>query len=246
MHAWLTAWADALIEYHPFGMLVDIGLEIGVSFTLELLFISIDISVSIGAELTLWAIPFGGSVYVDFWVFGFTIGFGADQPSDQATDMTTFYNLLTQIPGADDPSDGSAKSPLVDKLHVLSVETGLYADDAKDPESKQSIMWQVKRGNFQFRVQTRVPLTEVWEPDFDKTDPLAYTSLDTPFFARPMHLTQQLISTMTVAVTKDPIVGAATADAAPRDPMKFTIVGPVLKEVPKALWDICEFLLPLN
>jgi hypothetical protein len=224
LHAWLTAWADCLIDFHPFSMLVTIGLEVGVSFTLELLFISIDISVSIGAQLTLFAVPFGGNVYVDFWVFGFSIGFGSNNPQGESVTMGAFRELLIEIPDTDAPSAGS--SPTVDKLHIISVESGLYTENAKDSEVKQDQLWDIKQGVWVFRIQSRVPLHTITETDTGKK-----TQLNTPFYSRPMQLTQPLTSTMTVSVTRDDEVKAGKAGT-----QQFTLMSPVLKQAPLAIW----------
>jgi len=78
------------MQYQPFQFIAEVGIEVGVEFTLELLFVSIDISCSLRADLTLWGMPFGGEVYVDFWVFGFTISFGNDQQSSEAVSLKEF------------------------------------------------------------------------------------------------------------------------------------------------------------
>lgn len=226
LHAWLTAWADCLINYHPFSMLITIGIEVGVSFTLELLFISIDISVSIGAELTLWAVPFGGNVYIDFWVFGFSVGFGANNAQGEAKSLANFRNLLIEIPDASAPSAGT--SPTVDKLHTLSVENGMYTQDSKDSEVKQSQLWDIKQGGFVFRVQSRVPLRSI-----SQTTTATTATLATPFYATPMLLSEPLRSTMTVVVTRDDEVAARK-----KGEQKFTLQSQVLKQAPLALWGI--------
>lgn len=207
-----------MIEYHPFSLLVNIGLDVGVSFTLELLFVSIDISVTIGAQLTLWAVPFGGNVYVDFWVFGFSIGFGSGNSQGEPKTIEQLRDLLIQIPDTDAPS--ATASPTVDKLHIISVEKGFYADNVKDPEFKQSELWDVKRSGFVFRVQSRVPIRSITETTSSDS-----ATLDKDFFARPMQDSNPLHSSMTVTVTKD--------DGAPEP---FTLVSKVLKQSPIAIW----------
>ncbi len=234
LHAWLTAWANFLMEYHPFSFIADIGLDVGVRFTLELLFVSIDISITLRAELTLWGVPFGGEVYVDFWVFGFTIGFGEDQQSPAIT-LAAFQELLFQVPDGDSAAATGEQAGTVDRLHVLSVETGRYTEKAKesDTTTKQGDMWEVKRGGFVFRVQSRVPLQSVVQPKFlnDEKKKVATSVIsDMPFYARPMHLQTQLTSSMSVTVTKheNSVV------------MEFTPVKAVLKQVPLALWGFCK------
>ncbi|GAW19373.1 hypothetical protein ANO14919_088590 [Xylariales sp. No.14919] len=231
LHAWLTAYADFLIEYHPFSILAVIGLSVGVKFTLDLLFICIEISVSIAAQLTLWGTPFGGEVYVDFYIFGFTVGFG-DSKQEQAISIDEFFNLLTQVPDADALAS-SGSSALVDKLHVISVEKGLNVDKAGsgDSQTKPGDIWEVHRGGFVFRVQSRVPLQAI-----DATPPgspkvevnngqRTAVSSSAPFYAKPMHLQSQLESKMTVTVSE--------ADG---EPIKFILQETVTKQLPLALW----------
>lgn len=253
MHAWLTAWADFLMQYHPFKFIADIGLEVGVKFTLELLFVSIDISVTLRAELTLWGVPFGGEVYVDFWVFGFTIAFGEDQ-SDPAITLAAFEELLMQVPDADSATAAGDQSGTVNRMHVLSVETGRYTEKAKagDSTTKRGDIWEVKRGGFVFRVQSRVPLQSVEQPAFasDKEkSAVTRAASSTPFYARPMHLQTQLTSTMTVSIRKHELItveeetptGKVTTTKHNDGPdLEFTPVKPVLKQVPLALWGLCK------
>ncbi|KAI1129986.1 hypothetical protein F5Y10DRAFT_290235 [Nemania abortiva] len=230
LHAWLAVTADFLMEYHPFKFIADIGVEVGVHFILEILFISIDISISIRAELTLWGVPFGGEVYVDFWVFGFTIGFGESQ-RDPAVNLEAFRELLIQVPDSDSATSEGQNAGSVDKLHVLSVESGRYSENAKpdDTTTKQGDVWEVKRGGFVFRVQSRVPLQSIVELEFTNDPvkgPATSTRSDKSFYARPMQLQSQLTSTMTVGITKK-------EDG---EILEFPLVRQVVKQVPLALW----------
>lgn len=242
LHAWLTAYADFLIEYHPFSILAVIGLSVGVKFTLDLLFICIEIGVSIGAQLTLWGTPFGGEVYVDFYIFGFTVGFG-DSKQEQAISMDEFVELLTQVPDADAFASSSSSSALVDKLHVISVERGLNVDKAGpgDSQTKPGDIWEVQRGGFSFRVQSRVPLQAI-----DATARIfprvevnngqrTAVSSSAPFYAKPMHLQSQLESQMTVTVSE--------SDG---EPIKFILQETVTKQLPLALWGNCKFFAPFS
>ncbi|KAF2403814.1 hypothetical protein EJ06DRAFT_295181 [Trichodelitschia bisporula] len=258
LHAYLTAHADFLMQFHPFFFTADIGVRIGVEFELELLFITIHISVHLSAELHLQGPPFGGQVYVDFYVFGFTVPFGHQVGAPPAKTVDEFYTLLTNIPDADSSgsNEPSAANPNIDKLHVLSVEQGRFTEKQKDAESAHTAMWEVKRGGFVFRVQSRIPLQSVREPAF-ATDPSAEVLGPAPFFAKPMQLTEQLISTMKVYVRKEvapsvPATGnvateeVATGDAATEgnpneaatvfEDLDFRISAKVLKAVPSSLW----------
>ena len=98
LKAWFTAEANALITFNPFYFNIDISVSVGVSYKMNLLFTTLNISVSLGASLQLWGPSVGGSIYVDFYILGFTINFGASlktQPQDPLT-WTQFQPLLPQ------------------------------------------------------------------------------------------------------------------------------------------------------
>lgn len=218
------------MNFHPFHFTADIGIAVGVEFDLELLFITIHISVQLNAGLHLEGPPFGGYVFVDFWVFGFTIPFGDDGQNHDPLTLEAFCDLLTHIPDASSPSDPQGST--IDQLHVLSVESGRFTENQKDNDTKQGAIWEVKRGGFVFRVQSRIPLETILEPTFVKED-TAHTDSNAPFYAKPMHLLDQLGSVMQVTVTKS---------EQPPEPEDFQISAPVMKNVPLTLWGVCEYL----
>ena len=219
------------MNFHPFHFKADIGICIGVEFDLELLFITIHISVHLGAELHLEGPPFGGWVYVDFWVFGFTIPFGDDNQGADPLSLEKFCELLTNIP--DPESAAVADAPTVDKLHVLSVEAGRFAESQKDNDTKRGATWEVKRGGFVFRVQSRIPIQAFVEP-FYVAEGTAKLENKSSFYAKPMHLTGQLGSFVQVWVQK-------TEEHLPPEDKDFRISAPILKQVPLTLWGICKY-----
>jgi len=97
LRAWFDAWADALINYKPFHFTAESGLSVGVSFTLDLWICTIHINVEIGADLYLHGPPTGGTVHVNFWIFGFDIDFGRQESGDAAALLLEeFYKLALQ------------------------------------------------------------------------------------------------------------------------------------------------------
>lgn len=97
LEAFFDAWIDFLINFKPFWFLGSGGVSVGVRFSLDLLFVTIHISVEIGATLTVYGPPIGGICHVDFWVFGFDIHFGAGQGSGTgAIGLLDFFNLALQ------------------------------------------------------------------------------------------------------------------------------------------------------
>ncbi|MCX4340525.1 MAG: hypothetical protein OSJ72_12875 [Lachnospiraceae bacterium] len=64
LKAWFTAWANLLVAWKPFHFLAEIGVNLGVSYRLNLLFCHKTLTVSIGGSLRLWGPPTGGSVEI--------------------------------------------------------------------------------------------------------------------------------------------------------------------------------------
>lgn len=81
IRAWFIAFMDALITWAPFHFNVDFGISIGVS--VKLLFFTLKIE--LGCTLYLWGPPVGGRAHVSYYLISFTIPFGADEQSKDAT-----------------------------------------------------------------------------------------------------------------------------------------------------------------
>jgi hypothetical protein len=200
LYAYFSAHADFLMTFHPFHLIVDVGISVGVEFDLELLFVTIHIGVHCDADLHIEGPPFGGFAYVHFWVFGFRVPFGDSNKRPDPLKLNDFREFLFQVPDPSTPATNAGTS--VNKLHTLSVEAGRFTDDQKDGEIKHGEPWQVKRGEFVFRVETKIPIQSISEPDFVAQDATATTSWTTPFYGVPMHLQSQLTSMMTVIIDK--------------------------------------------
>lgn len=223
------------MTFHPFHFVADIGVEIGVEFDLELLFVTIHISVHISADVHLQGPPFGGYAHVDFWVFGFTVPFGDNANKIPQMYLSDLNTLLMQMPDADSPKNTSTS---VNPLHVLSVEGGRFTEKQTDTQTKQGDVWEVKRGGFVFRVQSRIPLQAIDQPDWSK-DSAASTIADKnqPFYGTIMHLTKQLTSVMHVTVTK------LESEAGVTNPAKdFRVSAQVIKQMPLSIWGPCKSL----
>ncbi|PPJ51887.1 hypothetical protein CBER1_09060 [Cercospora berteroae] len=213
--AYLTAYADFLIVYNPFYFMGEMGVCVGVRFTMDILFVTIHISVELNARLRLKGPEFGGSAYVDFWVFGFEVPFGADARRPGKKTLDEFVELLLQVPDADSVArtaitDGQATTGQIDKLHVLSVEEGRYTNKAKDATSDPGAI-------------------TITQPAASDTEPDLVLLEEDPFYAKPMQLTTQLVSTMTVSIAK--IEKNGNNEVATFLPL------PIIKSTPKALWD---------
>lgn len=245
LDAWLDAYVDFILNYHPFSFAAEGGISVGVRFTLDLLFVTLHISVEISATLSLYGPPFHGSVYVDFWVFGFTIEFG-DQtpPSTQAAKLLEFFNLVLQK-----SSPTASTSPPAP--HILMCTSGMVTSPTeKSAAAKQlsrralnatgepPVVWCVHAGTFIFSVSTVFAASSVTINDGEVTSAPADAS---PIYSRPMHITQDdqnansLQSTLQISIAatagEDARVGEKASAAAGWS------VGTSTSQVPRALWD---------
>jgi hypothetical protein len=190
-------------------------------------------------------------VYVDFWVFGFSIYFGDGGNADAAIDLPAFWQLLLQQP-EDTPNIMAAHAvspvplehtsststvapaiPQINNAHVLVVESGRALGSSKTQSiaTKEGAPWIVRPQGFTFRVQSRFAMgTASCNGHSEIVSP-------TPIYAKPMHLVagtgnndQAIRSTLNITVSFEENLGVFTCS-------------PVIKKVPKALWSACEFIL---
>jgi hypothetical protein len=95
LKAWLRAYADALIWFEPFSFDLEIGISVGVSYTLSVLGVSKTLSAELGAELHLWGPPTAGEVTIHWWVISFSVAFGEGKPLErEALKWAEFEELL--------------------------------------------------------------------------------------------------------------------------------------------------------
>ena len=248
MGAFFYAFAEFLINYSPFHFTGEVGVSVGVSFTLDLWICTIHISVDISALLTLHGPPFGGIVYVDFWVFGFTIGFGASDGGRDPLLLSQFYDLLIQMEQktaatkaiAAPASTASADTP---KQHVLSVVTGRYAGSTHDVHSSENSVWIVRRGGFKFSVHSRFAVSSS-KCNNDKPKPSPITN---KIYSKPMHLTDGKTGTIdSKAVTVDMYIESdfqVTIKQA-GSVMSGWTYAPIIKKVPAGIWSPCKIPTP--
>ncbi|HEX8319602.1 DUF6603 domain-containing protein [Longimicrobium sp.] len=81
LKCWFDVGADFLIMWKPYHYEIDVYLSFGVSYTfrINLLFthVTVTISVSLGADLSIWGPAFSGVAHIHLWIVSFTVSFGA-------------------------------------------------------------------------------------------------------------------------------------------------------------------------
>ncbi|WP_417670321.1 DUF6603 domain-containing protein [Roseibium sp.] len=141
LRAWFTAHADLLVSWRPFFFTANIGLEIGVSYRLNLLFCHKTVSVSLGADLKLWGPPTGGAVKIHVVVVSFTVHFGSDGAAANHTPLSW--------------TDFSGMLPHPEHVCRITATSGLHsAPSHAGPSGK---LWIVRARDFRFSTQSAMP-----------------------------------------------------------------------------------------
>ncbi|KAF8460209.1 hypothetical protein BDZ91DRAFT_799132 [Kalaharituber pfeilii] len=228
---------STLINYHPFAFTASGGINVGLRYALDIWFVTIHISVEIGATLFLQGPPISGFVHVNFWVLGFNIHFGPQKtpPSDPAS-LPVFYHLVLQ---KGSPSAGTT-APIP---HVFAVKSGLIpsaiksSSDNKDKDTEvggatpEDKIWEVHAGTFTFTITSVFALKEAKVyPGSSNERSITTQGLKTAgLYARLMHIQEELTSTLKVEMEIDSSSGK---DYQPAWKLK-----PLLSQVSKASWD---------
>ncbi len=159
LKAWFTAHADFLLSWKPFHYEARIGLSIGASYKLDLLFTSVTISVHIGVELDLWGPPFGGSIHVDLTVISFTVAIGnRTKPKARPISWSEFKTSF--LPQGDAPHAGSLalRSSVETQSYCLaSVASGLVKDLTDHKASPADPDWIVSGETLEIVTMTALP-----------------------------------------------------------------------------------------
>lgn len=255
LQAFLDAYADFLINYRPFTFTAGGGVSVGVRFTLDLWFVTIRISVEIGATLVLEGPPVSGTCHVNFWVFGFDIKFGTQNTTAPAPiSLADFYALVLQQDGSSGaagqvitaqsgllPSSAAPASSLSSSWSTLSKEKrqpiGRFTEieDDDDGDDDGAPIWEVQAGTFSFTIEAVFALSTVTVYPTSET-PIVYNAPkpDTvDIFSRPMYITDKetaITSNLNVTIVIDEM-----EDYEPQWELQATI-----SNVPRALWDACK------
>ncbi|KAH8654008.1 hypothetical protein BGZ60DRAFT_159118 [Tricladium varicosporioides] len=211
---------DVFINFKPFYFIAEIRLSVGVECDIDILFATIHISISLDADLTLWGPDsFGGTAYVHFWFFGFSIDFGSGLRDPPGISLLEFYDIVRTAGPDSDPPPGdatTAKNPF-QAQHKYSIEEGLFpakpkSDKTSFPNTGATTEWKVLAGPLQIRIDcdfslssAQIITSETGNKD-DATKPITTTITTTPakslnpIFAFPMHNTVPITSHLDIRI----------------------------------------------
>lgn len=140
LRAWFTAHADLIMQWHPFFFEAAIGVEVGASYRMNLLFCHKTIKVTLGAALQLWGPPIGGIVTVNLYVLSFDVSFG--QGKDSSGRVLDWKGFREVLPSAEEIE------------HFLPTD-GLTPQEAKEEP------WVADTMEFAFDIETTIPVGEI-------------------------------------------------------------------------------------
>lgn len=179
LNAWFIAQMDALVQWAPFQYDLNIAVSIGVSYRLDLLFVTVTLKVELGASLVIWGPRMGGQAHISWSIISFTVGFGADRPTTSPrlrwTDAEGRGFAQTLLPHQGTPAVArrsrrrSVLGPAVAGAHraagqadasMLTIgQLGGISSTYQKPDGTTG--WVVRPATFRFSALTAFPLTEV-------------------------------------------------------------------------------------
>lgn len=203
LRAWAIAHVDMIIFWKPFYLEGSIGVSIGVSYRLDLLFIHTTLEVSLSVELEVWGPPTGGKIHVDWYIISFSIGFGANKNIDTAATMNweKFQTML--------PKSGTATGPETRDNAPVAMATSEDNPDGNAPEvamlsinagaggllATEGERWLIRPSIFSFTVQTVMPVKSVTLNGTER-------AIGSEVGVRPMGI-RQLDATMDITIGRE-------------------------------------------
>jgi hypothetical protein len=176
LKAWFDAHTDAIVRWKPFWFDIEIGITIGASYNLDLLFTSATISVELGCDLELWGPPTGGTVTVDWYIISFTIPFGTPKasaqtikgwgdveamlPNSSATSKPRNVLALSPTAGLTPAGTSPVKSSIPRRLAGSSTRSSLPETSVGERDGDPADPpWLVRGSEFAFTASTPIPVT---------------------------------------------------------------------------------------
>jgi len=133
VRAWFDVEADFLLVFKPFHYCISAGIHLGASFTIDLLFTKLHLTIHVGVDLSLWGPDFQGKARVDLDIISFTIHFGSG-----GTDSSTTIGFDDFVR---DLLPKKKKKPATIRSTALAVESLLQLDATPpDPVADASVV----------------------------------------------------------------------------------------------------------
>lgn len=211
-HASFGLHADFLVYFKPYHYDVKIGIDIHLSYTFDVAFVTKTVSLNAGADLHIWGPEFSGSARVHFLSFSKTISFGGGRNVPGSIPWSEFKESFL---------------PIRDKLLSVNCSKGMLTN-YQSAGGKE--VWLVDPKAFVFELNSVIPIVTASYSAGDSPEDKRNASIGvnrTPVGIKPMRLdTGDFHSNLSVKIIKD-------GDTLDLDDFIYT---PVLKNQTAALW----------
>lgn len=226
LKAWFTAYADFLIMWNPFHYDISIGISVGASYTVKIIWTT-TFKVELGADIHLWGPEMAGKATVHWWVISFTVSFGASGTSPNTTTIIDWGDFNTGfLPQEKEPpappqqqpqnqtqtealavtaaGGGDSLLPVQQVTHIKQVKGLLKELPNTDTTINKTspTLWQIGNTGFAFEVTTVIPVNKITVTGSEQT-----ISSDVKFGIRPMGSvvfgTEGQMSTLTFTMQQD-------------------------------------------
>jgi len=162
---WFTVYVDVDFQWDPLQYVLDAGVSIGAAFhfTIDLLFgsITVNVSVSLSATIEIQGPPLHGTVTVDLDIASVTVHFGAQPAAAPYLDWPTFAGkyLATVTDHSTGPGDGTSVATITYGQLADSTKgaAGSTAGDQSKPYGTANNPWPV-RPEFGIAIASKAPL----------------------------------------------------------------------------------------
>jgi hypothetical protein len=143
LSAWFSVEVDFLLIYQPFHYYLSASCQLGASFSIDLWFTTITITIHLGVGIEIWGPEFTGVATVDLSIISFSIEFGSsNQDASQKIEWHEFLDRLLPKKPAPAPETKQSRTA----RHIAAAAATLAVDPIKDPGVDATVV-QIKMTN---------------------------------------------------------------------------------------------------
>lgn len=177
LKAWFDVQADFLLVFQPLHYYLSASIDLGASFSIDLLFTTLHISIHVGVGAEIWGPDFSGKVDVDLDIISFTIGFGS---SSRTAETKVSWNKFatTMLPGGASTPSAKAAMPRQPAMLALAAAPPPPPPSSNAPppvlqinssvgiiqtfDGSEGLDWLVDGHSFQCTVVSNIPI-KTWQ-----------------------------------------------------------------------------------
>ncbi|MDO8955132.1 MAG: hypothetical protein Q7V63_09840 [Gammaproteobacteria bacterium] len=175
LKVWLKSRTDIWLYWKPFYFLADVSVSVGVSLRIKVMCVTTTLSVEVSSTMHMWGPEMGGSVYVDWCILSFTIGFGATKsPPPNTISWIEFQDMLPSKPPAT-PSKTQLTTLADDKPPKAYLYVNINEGLINSIALTEGEHWLVRADEFKFNTTSALPATTITVSTFDASNTYSQT-----------------------------------------------------------------------